>query len=105
MYRESAPQPFWPNLDLYTNASGELIIDVELSQIISQDLDLVVDGCRLLIRGKRLEIETADSYLIREIPRGPFERIVNLPSDFDVGAAKAAYLQGELRIIVPPKGR
>lgn len=105
MDSDSSPQLTWPYLDVYTNGSGELIIDAELSQVMTPDLDLMVDGCRLLIRGKRRESATADGYLIREIRRGAFERIVDIPTEFDIGAARAAYLHGVLRVTVPRKTR
>ena len=36
-----------------------------------------------------------------EINYGPFESVLELPSGYDLGQAKAAYLNGFLRIDVP----
>lgn len=103
MDKDFGLQPPWPTLDVYKNASGELIIDVDVGQIVTGDLDLTLDGGRMLIKGKRRECETADGYLTREIRRGTFERAVEIPREFDLHAARAAYLNGMLRVTVPRK--
>ena len=42
------------------------------------------------------------SFLVMEINYGPFESILELPHGYDLGQAKASYLNGFLRIEVPP---
>jgi HSP20 family molecular chaperone IbpA len=37
-----------------------------------------------------------------EISYGPFEALLDLPPGYDLGAAKAIYVNGFLRIDVPP---
>ena len=49
------------------------------------------DGCRA----------AKASFLVMEINYGPFESVLELPPAYDLGHAKAAYLNGFLRIDVP----
>ena len=44
---------------------------------------------------------TGRSFLLMEINYGPFERFIELPAGYDLGQARAAYLNGFLRIDVP----
>ena len=49
------------------------------------------DGCRA----------AKASFLVMEINYGPFESVLELPPGYDLSQAKAAYLNGFLRIDVP----
>jgi HSP20 family molecular chaperone IbpA len=69
MDRDSWLQPTLPTLHVYKNGSGELIIDVDLGQIVSGDLDLTAEGGLILIKGQWRDCETADGYLVSEILR------------------------------------
>jgi HSP20 family protein len=92
-----------PNTDVYATDAG-LVVKVELAGMKSDSLDIVVEGTRLRISGTRPDFcrSAHSSFLVMEITYGPFETILDLPVDYDLSQAKAVYLNGFLRIEVPP---
>ena len=101
--RESSASASWvPNTDVYATDSG-LVIKVELAGMRSEHLEITVEGSRLRISGTRPDGCRAPkcSFLVMEINYGPFESVLELPPGYDLGQAKAAYLNGFLRIDVP----
>ena len=101
--RDGAAKATWvPNTDVYATESG-LVIKVELAGMRSEHLEITVEGNRLRISGTRPDGCRAGkcSFLVMEINYGPFESVLELPSGYDLGQAKAAYLNGFLRIDVP----
>jgi HSP20 family protein len=101
--REGTANGQWvPNTDVYATESG-LVVKVELAGMRSDSLEITVEGNRLRISGNRPDGCRAPkcSFLIMEINYGPFESVLELPAGYDLGQAKAAYLNGFLRIDVP----
>ena len=101
--REGASRAHWvPNTDVYTTDNG-LVIKVELAGMRSEHLEIMVEGNRLRISGNRPDGCRASkcSFLVMEIDYGPFESVLELPRGYDLSRAKAAYLNGFLRIDVP----
>ena len=102
--RDSAATGNWvPNTDVYATDVG-LVVKVELAGMRSENLEITVEGNRLRISGDRPDTCRAKkaSFLVMEINYGPFESILELPHGYDLGQAKASYLNGFLRIDVPP---
>jgi HSP20 family protein len=95
-----------PNTDVYI-ADGKLVIQVELAGMRRSDLELMVEGNRLMICGQRPDGSRAPKckFLVMEINYGPFECVFEIPKDFDLNQAKAAYQNGFLRIDVPQLAR
>jgi HSP20 family protein len=91
-----------PNTDVYSTDSG-LVIKVELAGMRSEHLEITVEGNRLRISGTRPDgcRSSKCSFLVMEINYGPFESVLELPPGYDLSQAKAAYLNGFLRIDVP----
>lgn len=93
-----------PNTDMYETENG-LVIKVELAGMRSDNLEITVEGNRLKISGNRPDGCRGPkvSFLMMEISYGPFESTLELPpgSGYDLSQAKAAYLNGFLRIDVP----
>ena len=91
-----------PNTDVYVTESG-LVVKVELAGMKSDSLEITVDGQRLRISGVRPDCCRAPhcSFLVMEISYGPFETVLDLPPGYDLSQAKAAYVNGFLRIDVP----
>src|SRR5712671_5311158 len=101
--RESAAKNSWvPNTDVYATDNG-LVIKVELAGMRSDHLEITVEGSRLRISGDRPDgcRSPKCSFLVMEINYGPFESVLELPPGYDLSQAKAAYLNGFLRIDVP----
>jgi len=102
--RESAANGHWvPNTDVYASDSG-LVVKVELAGMRSENLEITVEGSRLRISGDRPDTCRAHkaSFLVMEINYGPFESVLELPNGYDLSQARASYLNGFLRIDVPP---
>ena len=101
--REGASRAHWvPCTDVYTTDNG-LVVKVELAGMRSDHLEITVEGTRLRICGERPDGCRAAkcNFLVMEINYGPFESILEVPPGYDLGQAKAAYLNGFLRIDVP----
>jgi HSP20 family protein len=92
-----------PNTDIYTTDSG-LVIKAELAGMKSDSLEIYVDENRLRISGVRPDCCRAAhcSFLVMEITYGPFETVLELPPGYNLSQAKAVYVNGFLRIDVPP---
>jgi len=92
-----------PNTDVYLTANG-MVIKVELAGMKSDSLEISTDGQRLRINGVRPDFCRAPhcSFLVMAISYGPFETVLDVPPGYDLGAARAVYLNGFLRIDVPP---
>lgn len=105
--REGSARASWiPNTDVYETDNG-LVIKVELAGMRSENLEITVEANRLRISGNRPDGCRAAKchFLVMEINYGPFESVLELPHGFDLSQAKAAYLNGFLRIDVPVSQR
>ena len=101
--RESSAKNSWvPNTDVYATDTG-LVVKVELAGMRSDHLEITVEGNQLRISGTRPDGCRAPkcSFLVMEINYGSFESVLELPPGYDLSQAKAAYLNGFLRIDVP----
>jgi HSP20 family protein len=98
----SAGGHWTPNTDVYATDTG-LVVKVELAGMKSDSLEITVEGNRLRIAGVRPDCCRAPkcSFLVMEISYGPFECELELPSGYDLSQARAAYVNGFLRIDVP----
>ena len=69
----------------------------------SENLQITVEGRQLRISGQRPDGCRAlqCNFVVMEINYGPFESVLELPAGYDLSQAKAAYLNGFLRIDVP----
>ena len=100
---ESVGDTHWiPNTDVYV-AEGNLIIKVELAGMRREDLELTVEGNRLMISGQRPDGTRGSKckFLVMEINYGPFECVIEIPAGYDLSQAKAAYQNGFLQVDVP----
>lgn len=99
---EAATGRWTPNTDIYATENG-LVIKAELAGMKSDSLEITVEGQRLRINGIRPDCCRAPqcSFLVMEISYGPFECVLDLPPGYDLGRAKAVYVNGFLRIDVP----
>lgn len=101
--REGSSKGTWnPNTDVYATDKG-VVIKVELAGMRNEDLEITVEGNRVRICGTRHDGCRAQkcNFLVMEINYGPFESVLELPPGYDLSQAKAAYLNGFLRIDVP----
>jgi HSP20 family molecular chaperone IbpA len=91
-----------PPVEVYETEES-LVITVEIAGIDENDLNLVVDGDRLLIRGDRPDRKHSEkrSYHEARIPYGAFGADVFIPFPVDTDRTEAEYSNGFLRIALP----
>ena len=96
------PTHWGPNTDVYTTDEG-LVVKVELAGMRREDLELSVEGNRLVISGQRPDgcRTPGIKFLVMEIHYGAFECVIEVPSDYELSQARATYQNGFLRIDVP----
>ena len=100
---EKAGDTHWiPNTDVYVTDDG-LVVKVELAGMRREDLELTIEGNRLMISGHRSDGCRAAKckFLVMEINYGSFECVIEIPPGYDLSQAKAAYQNGFLRVDVP----
>src|SRR5512138_1283973 len=105
--QEGSARAHWvPNTDVYATDNG-LVVKVELAGMRSENLEITVEGNHLRISGNRPDGCRAAkcSFLVMNINYGAFESVLEVPAGYDLSQAKAAYLNGFLRIDVPMTAR
>jgi len=106
MSSQQPDRPEWiPRVDVYVTRIGDLNILAELGPLRREDVELDVDGDGLRIKGRRPNHDghCGSRYLVKELRWGAFERVVTVPSGFDLPMATASYQSGLLRIVVPAR--
>ena len=66
-----------------------LMITANLPDVRSAEIEVTCEGRRLRILRKQSSAQAA------------FESVTDVPPDYDLSRARAAYVNGELRIVVP----
>jgi HSP20 family protein len=94
---------FLPAVDIaYTLEPPRAIVTVELAGIDASEIEIEIEGRRLLLAGSRRPADArTDVYQQVEIARGQFRRVVELGADVRGEEAKAEYQDGMLRIELP----
>jgi len=103
--RESSNEGHWaPNTDVFLTEEG-MVVKVELAGMRREDLELTVEENRLCISGHRSDEcrHGKCKFIVMEINYGPFETILDLPTGYNLGKARASYQNGFLRIDVPER--
>ena len=103
MNRLSKDSPWSPNMDMFVDGSGDLVIEFDISHLQREDIEILAESHSITISGSRKALENANNgyYLEQQIPRGAFAKQVDVPEDYDISEGKAAYKNGILRITVP----
>ncbi len=94
---------FMPAVDVaYAPDPPRAIVTAELAGIDPAEIEIEIEGRKLLLSGSRRVAEShPDVYQRVEIARGPFRRVVELGADVRGQDAKATYEDGMLRIELP----
>lgn len=81
----------------------QVTVKMSLPGINPNDLNLSVDSDLLSVSGEREEEHEVDDkeYYSKEIRRGSFSRVVELPTAVDAAKAEAGYTDGLLCIALP----
>lgn len=90
-----------PAMNIYASETA-LTIEAEVPGMALDDLEIVLNGDELTIRGTRNSDQPeGSSVLRRERPVGTFERTFTLPADIDSENASASLEHGVLTIALP----
>jgi HSP20 family protein len=94
---------FTPAVDVaYTSDPPRAIITAELAGVDADELDLEIEGRKLILSGVRhAEDVEGDVYQQVEIERGRFRRVIELAAEVRPERAKASYEDGLLRVELP----
>lgn len=107
-FSRSTPHAWRPAINAYRCASC-IRICVDLAGVDRSLIGLTIEGQQLSIRGVRdvpgpsEDEERAVQMIAMEIDYGPFERIVQLHGEIDVGKVRAEQKNGLLWIYLPLK--
>lgn len=102
MPREEGERLFAPAVDVY-ETDQELVVKAELPGVKKENVEVSIRDNALHIRGEKKEEkeEKTETYHRVERVYGKFERVIPLPVDVKVEAAKAEFKDGLLEIRIP----
>jgi len=96
----SRKRPFRLPLDVYTTPE-EIVIAASLPGLTPDEVDIVIEGDALTIRGElRPPLENVE-YLFQERPYGTFSRTLTLNVPVDADKAEAVFENGVLTLTLP----
>ena len=93
-----------PDADL-SESENVLTYSLELPGLDENNVEVVLDSGRLIIRGEKQEEreETGRNYIFRERRYGCFERSFVLPANVEQDHVQAGFDKGVLKVTVPYK--
>ena len=98
--RDSRARPFRLPLDVYTTP-GEVVIIAALPGLTPDEVEIVIEGDTLTIRGDlRPPLENVE-YLFQERPYGAFSRTLTLNLSVETDKAEAVFENGMLTLTLP----
>ena len=110
----SLPPSAWtPPADVYETAEGFVVL-MDLPGLLPDDVEIHVDGDRLVVRGERRPSDTTRPESFHRVERsyGVFTRAFQLTSEVDPDRVSAHFRDGLLRLELPrlhgrglPRGR
>ena len=87
----------FPALESFVK-DGQFTVRADLPGIDPKNVELSVDGDRLLIKGERKSVHEEKDRMYREVTYGRFERSVALPHGVASDSIKATYKDGVLEV-------
>jgi HSP20 family protein len=92
-------------VDVYFK-DDNLVIVAPIAGASLDNIEILVDGDVLIIKGERMPPENIDPSLYehQECFWGPFSRTIILPKDLDLESIRAHYHNGILMVKIPKKG-
>jgi HSP20 family protein len=99
---EEFTMPFTPAIESYVK-DGNLIVRADVPGLDPKDIELIVLGNVLTIKGERKQQQEIkkDDYIRRETSYGSFERRITLPEGTDADRIKASFKNGVVEITMP----
>ncbi len=94
------PHAWHPATDLF-ETSDEYIIKVEIAGMREDEIQVSVEGSKVVVAGRRSLVNPEGAFHRLEIPYGDFSTIVELPHDIRREDIEAIYQNGFLTIRLP----
>ena len=92
---------FQPDVDV-VEVDGDYLVRVDVPGVKLEDLDVELDGSRLIVRGRRNGDRPQGAKVrVAERGKGSFERVFLLPSQTLAGEVQATLSHGVLTVRVP----
>ncbi len=79
----------------------DVFVEAEVPGVKEGDLEILVVGEELTIKGKRADAADESSFHRRERGVGPFSRVVRLPVEVDADKVEARLREGVLEVRLP----
>lgn len=97
-----AMQVWRPALDVYST-DGSFEVVAELAGMRAEDIEVIIEGDVLVIRGvrERASAQRCQSYYEARIPFGPFQAEIAIPFDIEWDETTADYQNGLLTVSLP----
>ena len=101
-HRHECFAPWRPPIEVF-ETNGELVVRAEIGGLTRSEVQVLIRGDELMIRGERNVARTAARRLYHEsrVRYGPFEARVRLPFPVNVELAVADYVDGFLSVTLP----
>lgn len=101
-FDELSTLPLHPAVDI-VEADGELKITVELPGLKPEEVEAIVEGDTLLVRGEKStsKEDVGKTWRLSERSYGAFSRSIPLPKGVDPAAMQASLRDGVLQITMP----
>jgi HSP20 family protein len=98
---ESGAGVFFPRIAL-SETDLEFRVEAELPGLHEKEIEVVLEGQRLTLKGEKREEPTGDGQLRHgESTYGRFERTFELPCEVEAEKVRAHYKHGSLHITLP----
>ena len=100
--RRDCATPWRPPIEVFEIADA-LVVRVEIGGLSGDDVDVLVQGDRMVIRGERGVVKPDEHRLYHEsrVRYGPFAASVRMPFPVDAERASASYMDGFLTVNLP----
>jgi HSP20 family protein len=107
-------QPLAPNrqnamgfdmaVDVYEDGK-DIVAEMNVPGLKGEDIDVEVEDSYLRISGRREEVQEKKekNHYAKEIRRGSFERVVQLPDAVEQELVSAEYKDGVLKVVMPKR--
>lgn len=83
--------------------SGKVQVKLEMPGVARSDLEIRVEGQELAVVGKRQDLATQGTWLLRERRRGDFRKTFSVDSGIDLEKIEAELTGGILTLTLPMK--
>lgn len=102
---QAAEASWKPSVDIY-RAGSAWLVKFDLAGVRKEDIQVVLDGRRLVVRGVRRDLTILDGQRAysMEIEYNQFERIVELPLNVETARFASDYRDGMFLVSITPNG-